>query len=67
MPWQPYNPNPVLLCPRSCETVSGWMRCPDCGNALRPRDDGRGWNCYPCDVLVTDDAELRRKYAPPDE
>jgi len=67
MSFTPYNPNPTLLRPRSCETVSGWLRCPECGQALWPRDDERGWNCYPCDILVTDDGELRKRYGGDDD
>lgn len=64
MNFAPYNPHPLLYRPSECATVSGWLRCNECGRPLRPRDDMRGWNCYGCDVLVTDDIELRRKYAP---
>lgn len=58
----PYSPFPTLCRPGACETVSGWLRCQDCGQPLRPRDDGKGWNCYGCDVLVTDDKELRKRF-----
>lgn len=62
MSWQPYSPHPILVLPRECQIISGYLHCNECGRPLRPRDDGRGWNCYGCDVLVSDDKELRAKF-----